>query len=67
MIGIVLNGTRREVADGATVASLIAELDLERRRVAVERNREIVRKPLWAETLLADGDVVEVLHFVGGG
>ncbi|MEK8023168.1 MAG: sulfur carrier protein ThiS [Candidatus Hydrogenedentota bacterium] len=67
MITLTINGQRRELADGTTLAGLIEILDLARRRVAVERNREIVKQALWPETTLADGDELEVLHFVGGG
>lgn len=66
-IAIVLNGEPRQAAPGATIASLVAELGLEPARVAVERNLEIAPRSLWGETVLADGDRVEIVHFVGGG
>ena len=64
---IVLNGEDREVADGATVTELLATLGLEGVLVAVERNEEIVPRAEHAQTTLAAGDAVEVVHFVGGG
>ena len=64
---IQVNGETREVADQSTVAGLIAALDLEPARVAVELNRNVVRRNVWAETNLHDGDRVEIVHFVGGG
>lgn len=64
---IVLNGEEREVADGLTVAGLLETLDVPRRYVAVERNREIVPRARHAETVLADGDRVEIVTMVGGG
>lgn len=64
---IVLNGRIREVADGTTVLGLLAELELPASRVAVERNRTIVRKADFAATPLRDGDTVEIVTFVGGG
>lgn len=64
---VTVNGREREAAAGATVASLIEELALTNRRVAVERNRVIVGKEEWTRTALEDGDVFEILHFVGGG
>lgn len=68
MISITLNGAARELAaDVRTVADLVALLGLGGRRVAVEVNREIVRREIWATTPLADGDTIEVLHLVGGG
>ena len=63
---LVLNGEDKDVA-ADTVEGLISELGLANTRVAVELNRAIVRRASWAETPLEDGDVVEVVHFVGGG
>jgi thiamine biosynthesis protein ThiS len=64
---IVLNGRRREVAPGGTVGSLLRELSLSPARVAVERNREIVRKAEYDTTPLSGGDRLEIVTFVGGG
>jgi sulfur carrier protein len=64
---IVLNGEDREVPEGVTVIGLLRELGLEGVLVAVERNEEIVPRAAHATTTLADGDTVEVVHFVGGG
>ncbi len=64
---IVVNGETRTVRDGATVLSLLAELSLPESRVAVERNRAIVRKAEFADTALCEGDRVEIVTFVGGG
>ncbi|HUC17848.1 MAG TPA: sulfur carrier protein ThiS [Acetobacteraceae bacterium] len=50
-----------------SVAGLIAHLGLEVRKVAVERNLEIVPRSLYAETWLAAGDQLEIVHFIGGG
>lgn len=66
-IVLVVNGASRSVRPGATVADLLGELGLEGRRVAVERNRQIVKRADWAATPLAQGDQLEILHFVGGG
>jgi thiamine biosynthesis protein ThiS len=63
---IRLNGTEREVR-AATVAEMIAELQLPTERIAVERNRQIVKKADWPRAGLAEGDQIEVVHFVGGG
>lgn len=52
---------------GKTVAQYIAEAGYNSVRIAVERNEEIVPKAKYAETVLVDGDVVEVVNFVGGG
>lgn len=64
---IVVNGENRTVRDGATVLSLLADLSLPESRVAVERNREIVRKAEFAGTALREGDRLEIVTFVGGG
>ncbi len=67
MPSLTLNGEARQVASGATVAALLAELGLDTRKVAVERNLEIVPRSRYAETPLADGDALEIVHFIGGG
>jgi sulfur carrier protein len=66
-IRIVLNGTSREVASGTTIAGLLDNLSLPGTRVAVERNGEIVRRPVYEATGLAEGDRLEIVTFVGGG
>ena len=67
MLRISVNGTAREVPAPATLADLLAHLALDPRQVVVELNREIVRRARLAEVMLADGDTVELVHFVGGG
>ncbi len=62
-----VNDETRALPDGATVADLVASLGLGPRRIAVELNREVVPRATYADTVLHDGDVVEVIHFVGGG
>ncbi|TBU96179.1 sulfur carrier protein ThiS [Phytopseudomonas dryadis] len=64
---IQLNGEPYELPDGASVADLIARLELAGRRVAVERNLDIVPRSQYAATPLADGDRLEVVHAIGGG
>ena len=64
---IQLNGETKEFSDGLTVESLIAVLAFEPTRVAIELNRNVVRRNEWATTELHDGDQVEIVHFVGGG
>ena len=66
-IEITLNGDPRRIATGATIAALLAELDLDAAKVAVERNRSIVPRSTFAHAALAPGDNLEVVHFVGGG
>ncbi len=64
---IVVNGEASEVRDGITLAELMVELGIDRRRIAVERNREIVPRAQHAETTLAEGDRIEIVTMVGGG
>lgn len=66
-IAIILNGEQRQAPHGTTIKTLVESLDLGKGRVAVERNREIVPISLWPNVALADGDALEVVHFVGGG
>jgi len=64
---IVLNGDSVETNDGATVATLLQQLGISGDRVAVELNIDIVPKAVYGKQLLADGDRIEIVHFVGGG
>ena len=66
-VNIHLNGEPRDVADGTTIDALLAALGIDRRRIAVERNREIVPRAEHATTPLADGDRIEIVTMVGGG
>jgi len=66
-IEITVNGAPRRLPPGATVADLIQDLGLADRRVAVERNRDVVPRALHGEVRLESGDHVEVVTFVGGG
>jgi sulfur carrier protein len=66
-IEVVINGQTRTILQGTTVAALIGELGLGDRRVAVERNREVVPRAEHATTVLASGDRLELVTFVGGG
>ncbi len=64
---ITVNGEKRRFDGPITVAGLLAALDLKPRKIAVERNLEIVPKSLFDETGLCDGDRIEIVQFVGGG
>jgi thiamine biosynthesis protein ThiS len=65
-IAIRVNGEERRVS-AATVAELLAGLGLPAQKVAVERNLEIVPRSLYGATRLAEGDAIEIVHFIGGG
>jgi thiamine biosynthesis protein ThiS len=64
---ITLNGDRFEVDGPVTVAALLTKLDIDSRRVAVERNLEVVKRALYDGTEVNDGDQIEIVNFVGGG
>ena len=67
-VGLTVNGDRREVRAGTSVADLLRSLDLDPRMVVVEHNREILRdRAMLPAVQLAEGDVLEIVHFVGGG
>ncbi|MGB3399710.1 MAG: sulfur carrier protein ThiS [Candidatus Deferrimicrobiaceae bacterium] len=64
---ILVNGETRQVDAGTTVLSLLRALSLPETRVAVERNLALVRKAEFADTVLGEGDQIEIVTFVGGG
>jgi thiamine biosynthesis protein ThiS len=64
---ITLNGEAFELEQPLSVAELLTKLSLDARRVAVEFNLEILRRPLYDETLVHEGDRIEIVNFVGGG
>ncbi|PWR26043.1 sulfur carrier protein ThiS [Zavarzinia aquatilis] len=66
-MNITVNGDNMTLPDQATVAALIGRLGLDRGKVAVERNLEIVPRSTFDSVALAEGDRIEVVHFIGGG
>ena len=64
---LTINGEERSFGAASTLAALVAELGLDARKVAVERNLEIVPRSAYGQTALADGDRIEIVHFIGGG
>lgn len=67
---LFINGEERDFADSSatlTLAALVETLGMKADRVAIELNREIAPRAQWGETLLKDGDRLEIVHFVGGG
>ena len=66
-IDVVINGERKQVAAGATLLALLAELEVDPRAVVVEHNRRIVRRAGLSDVTVQDGDAIELVHFVGGG
>jgi sulfur carrier protein len=66
-IAVVVNGEERQLPAGTTVLTLVELLGFGQRKVAVERNREVVPRARHADCVLADGDTIELVTFVGGG
>ena len=64
---VFINGESKELSDTPSLAELISQLDLPAPRIAVELNREVVRRRDWGSTMLHDDDRIEIVHFVGGG
>ncbi len=64
---VVINGEPQQLDTGLTVAGLVSKLGFSERRVAVEVNREIVAREQYTKRALAEGDQIEIVHFVGGG
>ena len=64
---LLLNGERREVANGLSLAELVETLKLTPERIAIELNQSVVRRAEWSALMLQESDRVEIVHFVGGG
>ena len=64
---ITLNGDAHELAGPLTVTELLARLDIDPRRVAVEHNLVVVKRDLFDRTTVSEGDEIEIVNFVGGG
>lgn len=67
VMNITINGEERSLPQAATVETMLKQLGIASGKVAVERNLEIVPKSAFASTALADGDKIEIVHFIGGG
>lgn len=64
---ITLNGERYELEQPVTVIDLLARLDIDPRRVAIEHNLNIIRRQTFCDVIVKEGDSVEIVNFVGGG
>jgi len=67
VLEITLNGSPRSLETSISIATLVEELSMPERRLAVELNGIVVRKAEWPRTILNSGDRIEIVHFVGGG
>ncbi len=66
-VQVTINGERQSLPEGLSLADLLHQLQLNQRRIAIEVNREIVARELYAAHTLTDGDEIEIVQFVGGG
>jgi len=64
---ITVNGETRELDEGQTLAQLLTQLELTGKRIAVELNESIIPRARHGETVLCDGDKIEIIHAIGGG
>lgn len=67
MITVTLNGEKKQVPEKLSLKELVSYLELPAERIAVEHNREIIRRKDWETVQVRDGDSLEIVHFVGGG
>lgn len=66
-IKIILNGEEKILSQQMTIADLIAEYDLDIKKIAIEKDLEIINPNLFAKTILDEGSKIEIVHFIGGG
>ena len=66
-IAVQINGATQQVPGNLDIRRLLEHLAITAERVAVERNRKVIRKHDWSATVIAAGDVLEIVTFVGGG
>ena len=66
-IKITLNGEQKILAKNIAISQLISDLELDVKKIAIERNLEIIDPATFSATIINDGDVVEIVHFIGGG
>lgn len=66
-MNITLNGEARKIAEGTLLSQLIDQLDLHGKRLAVEINREIIPRSQHGDYVIRDGDIIEIVHAIGGG
>jgi thiamine biosynthesis protein ThiS len=66
-VRVLINGEEKGLPGPISVSDLLDRFELPSQRVAIELNKIVIRKSNWTETLVNDGDRIEVVHFVGGG
>lgn len=66
-VSVTINGEEESLAKGLSLADLLLTLNIKKGKVAIERNLEIVPRSLYAQTMVEEGDRLEIVHFIGGG
>lgn len=66
-MNIIVNGEKKNIETELNLRELLEKLDLPNERIAVELNKQVVRKKDWDATRINDADKIEIIHFVGGG
>jgi len=66
-VKVFINGETREIAKQVNLLELLKEFSLPSERIAIELNKQVVRKKDWESILVNDADKIEIVHFVGGG
>ncbi len=66
-MNLLINGQERVIENAKTLADVVSHFGLSERIIVIEHNLNIVARELYAETPLAEGDKIEIVHFVGGG
>ena len=64
---VTVNGEKREIAKETNLSEFLEKLSLSQERIAVELNKQVVRRKDWATIQVKDADKIEIVHFVGGG
>jgi sulfur carrier protein len=67
MMKVFVNGEAREISNELNLSELLKHLSLPQERIAIELNKEVVRRKDWGNTPVKDADKIEIVHFVGGG
>lgn len=66
-VSVTINGEEQSLTEGLSLADLLLTLNITKGKVAIERNLEIVPRSLYGETVVEEGDRLEIVHFIGGG
>ncbi len=66
-IKIIINGITKEIPNEVNIIELLESFSLPKERIAIELNKQVVRKKDWGNIKITDADQIEVIHFVGGG